>query len=390
MTPKFKYLQWIRSKCSGFLYGRPVHNYFKTRFKKNAIISYIAYPFHVGPSQAHTNGVEALSMAEVLRDLCYNVDVYNYDHEGPGDYSKYSLIIGFGEPLINSFYKRTHVLRTIYYGTGMHIAHQNDATLRRVKEVYCKRNVWIPESGRIVDKAWSVQTSLVDAIITLGNQTVINSYKKYFDGPVYNVPVTYSHLIDPVAFEGSLDVRDFSAAKSSFIWFGGSGLIHKGLDLLLEVFKDLPGYTLHVCGPLKSESRFTRLYTKELSGTLNIKSHGFVEIGSVLFNRLVAESAFCILPSCAEGEPSSVVNLMAAGVIPVVPDTAGIRLKGFGFQIDALSYASIRLAVKTAASQPEPVLRNMAKRMLIDTRDTHSIDAYKSAMRDSIVKACGA
>lgn len=374
----------MRSKCSAVIYGRPVRNYFKTDFKKTALISYISRPFHAGPSAAHTNGVEALAMAETLKDLEFNVDVYNYNHQGPADYVEYGLIIGFGEPLINSYYKSKAAIPAVYYGTGMHVAYQNHSTLARVKEVYLKKGVWLPESGRIVDKAWSVQTTLVDAIITLGNDTVIASYRKYFNGPIFNIPVTYHTIQDPAAAENLTANRDYSTAKKSFIWFGGAGLVHKGLDLLLEVFKELPGFTLHVCGSLEHEQRFVSAYNNELRNTANIHAHGFVDARSGLLRQLIRGSAFCLFPSCSEGEPSSVITLMANGVVPVVPDTAGIKIKEFGLRIGELSADAVRRAVQAAASLPDWEVRGRALETLKDTRGAHSVPAYKAALKKSL------
>ena len=130
---------------------------------------------------------------KVFNELGYNVDIVDYYYEGNINYDKYSIIFGFGEPLINSFYYRNYKILTIYYGTGMHVAHQNHATLKRIEEVYKKKGKWLLESGRIVDKAWSVQTSLVDNIITLGNDEVVNSYQKYFSRKIYNM-IIYQKL----------------------------------------------------------------------------------------------------------------------------------------------------------------------------------------------------
>ncbi|MFH1666483.1 MAG: hypothetical protein ABIA17_02800 [Elusimicrobiota bacterium] len=106
------------------------------------------------------------------------MDIVGFYDEADGiDYSNHSVIFDFGDPLVNSFYKRNRHITTIYYGTGMHVVSQNHTTLKRVEEVFKKNGVWMPESRRIVDEAWSVQTTLVDNIITLGNEEVINSYR---------------------------------------------------------------------------------------------------------------------------------------------------------------------------------------------------------------------
>jgi len=59
---------------------KPVINYYKTDFKKNVLLSYIVAPFKSdSPNYTHTNFNESIIIAEVFRDLGFNVDVYNYD-----------------------------------------------------------------------------------------------------------------------------------------------------------------------------------------------------------------------------------------------------------------------------------------------------------------------
>ena len=266
---------WDVLKFAHKKYKRPIKNYFKTNFKENVLISYITYPFKNGISLRHTNNVEAVEIAKIFNELGYNIDIVDYDYEGNLDYDKYSIIFGFGEPLINSFYRRNHKILTIYYGTGMHVIHQNHAILKRIEEVHKKKGKWLLESGRIADKAWSVQTSLVDSIVTLGNDEVVNSYQKYFLRKIYNIPVSYYKIFD---HEEILKNKNFRDAKNHFLWFGSSGLIHKGLDLLLEVFKEMPDFQLHICGPIDNEPKFKNCYYEELYNTKNIHTYGFINI----------------------------------------------------------------------------------------------------------------
>jgi len=97
--------------------------------------------------------------------------------------------------------------------------HQNYASLIRIEEVYKKKSKWLLESGRIVDKAWSVQTSLVDNIIILGSDRVVDSYQKYFSRKIYNIPISYYKIFD---HEEILKNKSFGKAKNHFLWFGSS------------------------------------------------------------------------------------------------------------------------------------------------------------------------
>ena len=195
-----------------FRNNKLVKNFYNANHSRNVLISYIVGPFIKGSDLTHTNSAEALRIAQIFDELCYNVDVVNCVSERILDYNKYDIIFGFGEPLIHSFYKRKRQILTIYYGTGMHICHQNHETLKRVKEVYERKGKWMPESGRIVDKAWSIQTTLVDAIITLGNTTTEESYRKYYDGPIFNVPASFHKIMEFQRYSAAERLWRFEAA----------------------------------------------------------------------------------------------------------------------------------------------------------------------------------
>jgi hypothetical protein len=48
-------------------------------------------------------------------------------------------------------------------------------------------------------------------------------------------------------------------------------MVHKGLDLVLEAFADMPEYHLTVCGPIQKEQDFERAYYRELYQVPNIR-----------------------------------------------------------------------------------------------------------------------
>jgi glycosyltransferase involved in cell wall biosynthesis len=284
--------------ASKIIFRSPIINYYRTSYPRNALVSYITNPFREEIDLSHTNLFESMEIGKALNEAGFKVDITDYDYEGHIDYSNYDLIFGFGEPLINSFYKRAKKIITVYYGTGMHVNTQNNNTLNRIGEVFDKKGVWLPESGRIVDKAWSVQTTIVDAMVLLGNEEVTKTYSPYFKGKIYNIPASFYNVTKE---EEIISYKDFNKAKIHFLWFGSSGMIHKGLDLLLEIFSKREDIHLHICGPLESEPEFKQTYKNELLKTANIHYHGFISLTSVLFKELLKECAFVVLPSCSEG-----------------------------------------------------------------------------------------
>src|SRR5688500_4973767 len=57
-----------------------VENYFKTHHKKNALLSYVICPFLGEVENNHSNNKECFTIAEILNEIGYNVDVINWDN----------------------------------------------------------------------------------------------------------------------------------------------------------------------------------------------------------------------------------------------------------------------------------------------------------------------
>ncbi|NOQ29770.1 MAG: hypothetical protein GQ570_01475 [Helicobacteraceae bacterium] len=325
---------------------RPINNLYKTNYDKKAILSYITDPFRTH-SLNHTNHFEVKMWAKILHELGFQVDIIQFNLLPSSlNLDKYNLICGFGDIFQNYFENTNCSAQTIYYGAGMHVCHQNYASLQRVKDVYIKKNVWLAKSSRFVEKTWSHQTTLVDGIIALGNEICSDSYKKYYDGKV---------LSQPALFYKTQDIKVImknrrEESRKHFLWFGSSGSIHKGLDLLLEYFSKNKNITLHICGTVSNEPEFVEIYKKELYETENIITYGFIDIKSKKFTNILSSCSFVVYPSCSEGgSPSALTVIGNGGLIPIISKETTIST-GNEIWIDSLNDAGINKAIKKALS----------------------------------------
>jgi glycosyltransferase involved in cell wall biosynthesis len=251
-----------------------------------------------------------------------------------------------------------------------------------VEDVYERTGKWLPESGRIVDKAWSVQTTVVDAIITLGNEVTADSYRKYYSGPIFTIPASYYKIMD---FRDVLRRKDFACSKQHFLWFGGAGLIHKGLDLLLEVFKNNPDLHLHVCARIDNEPEFKACFYDELYKRKNIHAYGFVDLRSDIFAHLMKTCAFVIFPSCSEGQATSVINVMGNGaLIPVVTKESGISINDFGIEIKSCDVDNSAKAIEEANNLAIDDIRRMSLRCGEYVTQYHSMEMFSKALKDAL------
>ena len=113
---------------------------------------------------------------------------------------------------------------------------------------------------------------------------------------------------------------------NNFMFLGSAGQVHKGLDLLLEVFAEkCKNCNLYVCSSFENESDFCKAYKYELYNTSNIHPIGFVDIKSDKFKEIAEKCAYMIMPSCSEANAGSVLTAMSAGIIPIVSRECGFE-----------------------------------------------------------------
>jgi hypothetical protein len=80
-----------------------------------------------------------------------------------------------------------------------------------------------------------------------------------------------------------------------------------------------------VCSYFKSEKDFCALYQHELFASPNVFPIGRINVRSAQFQRLLADTAFAILPSASEGSPGSIIQCASGGLIPVISRYCGGR-----------------------------------------------------------------
>ena len=134
-----------------------------------------------------------------------------------------------------------------------------------------------------------------DYAVTYGNQFTLDTYR-YAQKPLFRIPIS-TCAVFPWP-----ENKNYGASRSNFLWFGSEGLVHKGLDLALEAFAEMPEHHLYVCGPLQKEKDFIKAYYKELYETPNIHAVGWVDVDGPEFMGIVNKCLGVVYPSCSEGQ----------------------------------------------------------------------------------------
>lgn len=282
------------------------------REQKKILVSYLDYDrtaYSLRHANAHTNLQEMMQMVRVLIDMDFSIDVCACNNadaalEMPSDY--YDYIIGFGD-MFKLAKQRNPKAYTIMYMTENPYTVSKAGEQRRIDYFYERTGKRIPfaRTGKFYHEN---DEQLADAIICLGE-------KRYFTNTVIQ-------RIYPSAFKNSKYIENMNEKResSNFLVFGVKGFVHKGNDLLIEVFRNHPEWKLYMCGREIQEE------CKKLGIRLpdNIMDCGFVDVESNTFLELVKVCPFVLLPSCSEGMSTSLLTCMRHGMIPVTMRGTGM------------------------------------------------------------------
>ena len=124
----------------------------------------------------------------------------------------------------------------------------------------------------------------------------------------------------------------------------------------------MPDLHLTVCAPLDEEPGFVAAFRRELTGTPNIETLGWVDIAGPDFASLLQRTVALVYPSAAEACCGAVVNAMQAGLIPLASRESGVDIdESFGATVGG-SVEAVEAAVRRLAARPPAELAAMARR----------------------------
>ena len=344
------------------------------------LLAYILEPFQREPgepvSTGHAHHGESILIAETWLKHGYGVDVIDYRNHEFIPRQRYNFLVSARTNLETIAARLDDGCVKIAHLDTSHYAFNNQAAYARVLALARRRGTSLP-SIRVIEHNRAIECA--DYGIVLGNEFVVGTYS--FSGkPLFALPVAAT-MTHPSPAGKNLD-----ACRNGFLWFGSSGLVHKGLDLVLEAFAGMPDMNLTVCGPISSDHAFEQLYHTELYYTQNIRTAGWVDVSDSEFREIVRNCVAVIFPSCAEAQATSVINCMRAGLIPMVTRETGIPVGDFGVTLENASVEEIRSAVQHLAALSSEELQLRAQRTWDYTAAHHSHEAYREAYGQIVQK----
>jgi len=288
--------------------------------QKKVLISYITKSLETNffrNNAAHPNIFEINQIIKSFIKLNYSIDVINSLDEFNLSIicsKEYDVIFGFGEPFYKASINNKNAKKIIYL-TERHPNFSKLKEKERIKYYYKRHHtkVNITRSGRYYRKK---DIDIADYAIILGSrlsyENISAKIKTLNPTGLINTKYIYKE-------------RNFKKSKKNFVWFGSYGVVHKGLDILIDVFNDLKDINLYICGLNDSEKWILKNIQRK-----NIKYLGFININSDYFIDLMNKCSYVILPSCAESSATGVLTCMNHGLIPVVTKEVSINFEGRG------------------------------------------------------------
>ena len=236
------------------------------------LLSYIPDAFTSADAEQlvhrHTHYWESVHIAKTYLAHGFAVDVVQYDDAKFMPKKAYDILVSARTDLERLAKLLPENCLKIAHLDTAHFLTNNANALARLVDTRERRGVTL-RNLRTIEENWAIEAA--DMGCVLGNEFTAESYK-YAGKPIHRIPIsctdTYPWPED----------RNFDDARTRFMWFGSAGFVHKGLDLVLEAFKDLPDLSLTVCGPMESEIRFVNEFHDDLYNTPNIETPGWTDV----------------------------------------------------------------------------------------------------------------
>ena len=361
-------------------------NVFKRKYDKHVLMVTLPAAFNKHLPKFHTSLLEALEAAKAFDELGYVVDCTT-DNNTRIDLHKYDIIY-CGRRVQAEVWRQNIPAKTIFFSPGAHPFFCFEATVQKNLAVKRDKGIWLTTSSRYLNElllGYYVD-NFADHVIVYGNQFVLDNYLKHDSRTerYSRLPAFYFDCHQP-----DLQHKDYSTARNGICWFGSLGLIHKGLDICIDIALAHPEVQLHICGATVREREFWNYYRPKIQGRSNIIDHGFVNIETEEFVQIMNQCAFVLHPSISEGGAPSVLNVVAnAGLIPVVSKACGVDLPtDSAYVLDEISTAAFEETLLAAMKLSEEELRSRSAAVYEYVRANYTFAAFQQNIR-SIIKRC--
>lgn len=338
------------------------------------LLSYITRPFtFLADSQleGHANYWEAKDMAAAFLERGYIVDVIDFHNTQFIPKHLYDIFIDVAGNIGRISPQLPTTCKKIFFATGADPTFQNKAEKKRIAQFKTRRGVSVKPRRYMPERNGIAHADIIGGLCgTFPASTYVH----------YGKPMHMVHVSSPQVYP-FVENKAFDKARKNFLWFGGAGAVHKGLDIVLDAFRDMPEFSLTVCGKFEGEEDFVKAYKTELYETANIHTIGYVNPASKIFERIQNECVAVISVSCSEGCATSIVVAMHAGLIPIVNQETGINVENFGIMLPSSTLIDLKNAIRALSEETSAVLEEKSRCSWTYARTYHTREQFGKEFR---------
>lgn len=320
---------------------------------------------------------------EMVRQLNRHGYVVDYaDSRAPfmGDWNRYAIVIDQWTNLPNAPVVSGQT--KVHYATFIHWLNWNSADLERMRW-FKERTGLSTTMNRLLPTILSDEYA--DFVTYFGTDYQANSFDPK--------PVKFQLNIS-AAYVPEYKPKNIAEVRKNFLWFGGGGFIHKGLDIAMEAFAKVPEAHLHIVGNLRGEPEFWKWAEPFLAKHPNLHTiEGWMDVASPEFGALAEKCIGVVYTPAACGGPGAVAQAIHWGLLPVVTKSGLVRAEIFGQIVkDPTEHNIINStaeAVRNILSLSENDLRSQSKAVIDFAKENHTREASSrsfSALLDQIQK----
>ena len=327
-------------------------------------------------SNRHSNYWKAPAIVDCLVGYGFWVDVTDWRNANSPSADDYDLVIGQGPGFTASCARSTKKIPKVFLGWGLYGGATRHNIELRLKKLRKRRGLRLTQAADVDDGP-----RFATDIIYIGNDYTRKSYESISKLPMAMVPNPATNGVSRTT-----ESKDFGNARRRFLWMAAYGTMRRGLDVLLEVFAANPEFELWICGDISHEKDFFGFYKREILETANIHYVGWVDVTSDLFREMTSQSGFFIYPSVSDGMPGSVVNAMIAGVVPVVPESAGMECGGLEVNIPSIDHSTILEIIKQCGAMQAEELQERSNLVADFAARFYTREAFQSRFNKALVE----
>ncbi len=309
------------TKITNFIYEKYVtvfnknfladFNPYKIKTKKKAIL-YYKYSQNFKNAKIGTTDYQCLGIAKAINKAGYLVTVVDRKVKFKIT-QKYEMFVGAFNT--GGFVNFEHILKQLSKKTKI-VGLSTGANPKQMREQFIKREKMFKKRNKInLDHVSRFSNINFNKIKKKINYLIYFGYKKGFVDKSYT---SFNNKFDiqPCISDKIKNERNKNKINlKNYIYYSGSGFLHKGLDLIIEYFIKNQNLTLHICSP-SYEAKFLNFYN--ISKYKNIIYHGNVKEDSNKAKELFSKCGFIISMNCSGGGSASLAVGRRYGLIPVV------------------------------------------------------------------------